>query len=187
MGFTMAKTQTAGVGNDAVAKATGKTWDQWCKLLDADGCATMTHKEIVAVLDSKHRIGPWWQQMVTVGYEQARGLRVKHQKTDGFSVSRSKTLDVPIALVFAAWSDKRKRARWLSDPGFTIRKATANRSLRIKWVDGKTNVEVMFYTKGAGKTQVTVQHNRLTSARDATKLKAYWGTQLDKLHAILEK
>ena len=34
----------------------------------------MNHKQIVALLYAKHNVGPWWQQMVTVTYEQARGL-----------------------------------------------------------------------------------------------------------------
>src|SRR5687768_2359813 len=66
------------VSDDAVAKSTGKTWDQWFKLLDKAGCAKMNHKEIVAVV-AKHFDGPWWGQMVTVGYEQARGLRELNQ------------------------------------------------------------------------------------------------------------
>ena len=40
--------------------------------------------------------------MVTVGYEQARGLRKKHQRPEGFQVSASRTVAVPIAVAFAA-------------------------------------------------------------------------------------
>ena len=39
-----------GISSDAVKKATGKTWPQWIKLLDAAGCRTMDHKQIVAVV-----------------------------------------------------------------------------------------------------------------------------------------
>ena len=173
--------KTAGISSDAVKKATGRTWQEWCNRLDKDGCQTMTHKEIVAVLGEKHGVGPWWQQMVTVGYEQARGLRVKHETTAGFSVSRSKTLPAPIAEAFAAWGDERKRAKWLKDPNFTIRKATLDRSLRITWIDGQTSVEVMFYVKSKDKCQVTVQHSKLKNNKEAAKLKAYWGKQLDAL------
>lgn len=176
---------TAGISADAVKKATGKTWDEWCAVLDKAGCKKMTHKEIVAVLSEQHGLGPWWQQMVTVGYEQARGLRVKHETTAGFSISRSKTLPVPIADAFAAWNDKRKRLKWLADPDFTIRKATENRSLRITWIDGATDIDVMFYVKGKDKCQVTVQHSRLKNEKQAAKMKAYWGVQMDKIAALL--
>ena len=183
----MMKAKTAGISSDAVAKATGKTWEEWHKLLDADGCKKMTHKEIVAVVGKKHKVGPWWQQMVTVGYEQARGLRVMHETTRGFSVSRSKTLPFAVAVVYAAWNDKRQRAQWLADPDFTIRRATEHRSLCITWIDGKTNVDVMFYDKGNSKCQVTVQHDKLASNKEAARMKVYWGEQLDKLKTVLEK
>src|SRR5439155_11656764 len=131
-----------GISSDAVQAKTGKTWPEWLRILDAAGAKTMDHKEIVAVVNQQG-VGSWWQQMVTVGYEQARGKRVKHETTAGFSISRSKTVNVPIAVLFSAWKDKRKRSRWLRDPDFTIRTAIANRSLRITWVDGQTSVEVM--------------------------------------------
>src|SRR5690242_8170867 len=100
----------------AVAKATGKTWKEWFALLDKAGARTMTHKQIVAILTSRHRVGPWWQQMVTVEYERSRGLRKVHEKADGmFSISRSKTVPVPIATLFNAWSEPRARIKWLKD------------------------------------------------------------------------
>ena len=38
--------KSAGISEEAVRKATGKTWQQWGRLLDKDGCKTMPHKEI---------------------------------------------------------------------------------------------------------------------------------------------
>jgi hypothetical protein len=43
--------------------------------------------------------------MVTVGYEQVTGRRVKNQKTDGFEISVSKTIAAPVAVAFEAWKD----------------------------------------------------------------------------------
>jgi uncharacterized protein YndB with AHSA1/START domain len=176
-----------GISSDAVKAKTGKTWAEWLRVLDAEGAKEMDHKEIVAVLSKKHGIGPWWQQMVTVGYEQARGKRVKHQTAAGFSISRSKTLTAAPSVVFAAWNDTKKRGRWLADPGVTIRKAITGRSLRITWIDGATSVEVMFYEKGEGKTQLSVQHSKLASAAAGARMKKYWGDQLEKLQAMVEK
>ncbi|MBI3822284.1 MAG: SRPBCC domain-containing protein [Planctomycetes bacterium] len=174
------------ISSAAVQKATGKAWNEWHEVLDAAGGKKMTHKEIVAVLAKQHDVGPWWQQMVTVGYEQARGLRVKHQRPDGFSINRSKTIAAAIEAAFSAWHDKRTRRKWLEDPDFMIRKATANTSLRITWGDGAGNLDVQFYPKGKGKCQVTIEHARLKSAKHAEKMKAYWGEQLDALRAFLE-
>ncbi len=175
--------RTAGISDDAVKAATGRDWTQWLALIDKAGGRKLDHKAIVAIVN-KNGIGPWWQQMVTVGYEQARGLRDKHQKPGGYSISRSKTLAVPVSNLFRAWSDRRTRASWLKDPAVTVRKATANKSMRITWVDGHTNVEVNFYSKGAGKSQVSVQHDKLPDAKSGERMKAYWGTALDRLAKV---
>jgi uncharacterized protein YndB with AHSA1/START domain len=123
--------------------------------------------------------------MVTVGYEQARGKRKKHQKPGGYEIGKSKTLAAPVEDVYAAWRDARKRARWMADPGFTIRKAAPDRSLRITWVDGATGVTVSFHAKDAGKCQVVVQHGKLASQEEAESKKAYWGRELEKLARCL--
>ena len=176
----------AGISSEAVLNATGKKWDQWLKILDDAGAKALTHKEIVALLNQKHGVGPWRQQMITVGYEQARGLRVKHETATGFSVSRSKTLTASANKVFAAWKDKRKRGQWLADPDFAIRKATAGKSLRITWIDAESNLDVQFFGRGDGRCQVAVGHARLKSAKEAARMKAYWGRQLDSLKAFLD-
>jgi uncharacterized protein YndB with AHSA1/START domain len=166
-----------------VQAKTGKTWAAWFKVLDAAGCKKMNHQEIVAVLD-KHGVGPWWRQMVTVEYERSRGLRVKHETARGFSVSGSRTLAVDMSKLFQAWTDDDTRRQWLPEKGLTIRRSTANRSIRMTWSD-KTNVDVMFYKKGADKNQVTVQHDKLPDAKSAAKMKAFWAKRLDALKDLL--
>lgn len=176
----------AGISSDAVKAKTGKGWAEWFSLLDLAGAAAWPHKEIAAHL---HEVGcgDWWSQMVTVGYEQARGLRVKHQTADGFSANASKTVAVPVAKLFAAWKTAKTRAPWLPDAaGITIRKATANKSLRITWTDGKANIEVNFYAKGEAKSQVTVERRKLTGVKQVNQVKSYWIAALDQLKALLE-
>jgi hypothetical protein len=181
------KKDPGGIGDEAVKKATGCDWKAWIGHLDKAGCATMTHKEIAGLVYERWpKIGGWWSQMVTVGYERARGLRAKHQVKGGWSVSSTKTIDVPVKSLFLAWKDPKKRAAWLADPRFTVRKATAPKSMRITWVDGKTNVDVGFYPKGARKSTVAVQHDKLASAKDVERKRAYWAKSLAKLKATIE-
>ncbi len=186
----MAKTKTtskcAGIGDHAVAAATGKNWKQWLTFLDKAGGKTMTHKEIVAIVHDRCGIGPWWQQMVTIGYEQARGLRQKHEKPEGYQISRSKTVAVPIATLYKAWSDSKTRNRWLDEGPLVFRKATRNKSMRITWCDKKTSIEVNFYAKGDAKAQVTVQHSKLPDAKRGEQMKKYWGKTLNRLKKSLE-
>src|SRR2546426_8019727 len=93
--------------SDAAVKAkTGKTWPEWFKILDKAGAKKMGHQEIVAVLSQQHGVGPWWQQMVTVTYEQARGLRAKHETPAGYQISVSRTVAASITKVYKAWQDE---------------------------------------------------------------------------------
>src|SRR4029079_5290011 len=82
--------------------------------------------------------------------------------------------------------DTRARRAWLPDSDFTVRKATANKSLRITWVDGKTNLDVNFSAKGDDRSQVAVEHGKLAGVKDVAKKKAYWAEALDRLKRHLE-
>jgi uncharacterized protein YndB with AHSA1/START domain len=176
----------AGISSQAVAAKTGKTWEQWITLLDKAGAKKMTHKEIVAYLHTQHGVGDWWQQMVTVGYEQARGRRAKHQTPTGYEASVSKTLAVPLSTLYRAWADEAIRVRWLKRKSLAVRRATPNKSVRLTWAGGQSNVDVQFYARGDAKSQVTVQHNTLASADDVAKMKGFWGKALEKLKELLE-
>jgi uncharacterized protein YndB with AHSA1/START domain len=169
----------------AVNAKTGKSWPGWFAILDKAGAKKLDHQSIIAILHQKYDLGPWWEQMVTVSYEQARGLRQPHEKSEGFEIAKSKTFAVPLAALFDAWHEKEKRCEWLKDAGFEIRKATPDKSLRFTWIDGKTQVVVDFSSPGNGKSQVAVQHSKLPSARAAANMKAYWATQLASLQAFL--
>jgi uncharacterized protein YndB with AHSA1/START domain len=176
-----------GISDAAVRAKTGKGWREWFALLDAAGAAEMGHTAIAAHLYDTLGCPSWWSQMVAVGYEQARGLRQQNQACDGvFQVSVSKTVGVPLELLYAAWSDAKSRRRWLTENDFTMRKAIANKSLRITWVDGKTSVEINFYAKGADKSQVTIQHRKLPGAKAVPTTKAYWVDALARLKQYLE-
>jgi len=172
------------ISDDAVKKATGKTWTQWFAVLDKSGARKLPHPEIARLIYTKHKCPGWWSQMVTVAYERERGMREKYETPSGYQVSRSATIAVPVARLFEAWQDKRTRRRWLKDPAFVLRKAMPNKSMRITWADGKTNLEVNFYAKGAHKSQVTVQHTKLADAKEVERKRAYWTGALEQLKRV---
>lgn len=175
-----------GIGSSSVKKATGRTWAEWFTVLDKAGSAKLPHKEIARRLQRTHRLADWWCQMVTVGYEQARGLRLKHQKTDGFEISVARTIAAPVGRAFAAWREAPLREQWLPRTPLTIRKATPHKSIRILWGDDSL-LSVNFWPKGPLKCQVVPQHGKLPSPEAAEKMKAYWGEKLEALGAFLEK
>jgi hypothetical protein len=172
------------IGDAAVRASTGNGWLQWFAILDQAGAGTKNHTEIVGLLTSRYELSAWWRQMITVTYEQERGLRRRHQKSDGFEITRSKVVAASLVTLYRAWTDGRQRARWLSGVRFRVSTATRGKSLRIVWEDG-TRVDVGFASKGPGKSHVSVQHRKLPTAAEATRAKRYWTERLAVLADVL--
>ena len=176
----------AGMSDAAVRAKTGKGWKEWVAALDAIGAAALPHREIAQRLYDDFDVPEWWSQMVTVGYERIRGLREKGQRRGGgYEVGKSKTFAVPVAELFDAFGEK-PRKRWLGDVKLTVRKATASKTLRITWPD-RTSVEVYFVAKGAAKSQLAIQHRKLPTQAEATKMRAYWSERLAALGQHLSR
>ncbi|MDE2903769.1 MAG: DUF4287 domain-containing protein [Chloroflexota bacterium] len=169
------------ISNAAVEARTGRVWAEWFTLLDAEGAAEMTHREIAAALHDRHGLSGWWSQMVTVAYEQARGRREAHQTSRGYQVGVSKTVPVNVNTLFTAWTDEETRGAWLGDESITIRRATRPKSMRITWSDGQTNVDVSFWDKGPAKSTVQVQHAKLADREDVEGRRSFWRSALARL------
>jgi uncharacterized protein YndB with AHSA1/START domain len=176
----------AGVGSSAVLKATGRTWEEWLKVLDRAGAKTMPHKDISALLARKFSLNNWWSQMVTVGYEQARGLRKVHQQASGFAANASRTMAHALDKLFQAWHDPATRAQWLRDAPVEVKGSTRGKYVRMKWTQGGSNVDVGFTARGPGKTSVQVSHGKLKSAAEVARQKAFWKDALARLEAMFE-
>jgi len=181
----VAARRLAGVGNEAVLKATGRTWDEWLKVLDRAGAKAMPHKDIALMLSRKFSVPNWWSQMVTVGYEQAKGLRKPHQQPSGYAANASRTMRAALDRLFHAWHDPETRARWLPEP-IEVKRATAGKSMRIKWTRNGSNVDVGFTAKGPGKSVVAISHGKLASAAEVARQKAFWKDALSRLEAMFE-
>ncbi len=174
--------------DDKVLGATGKTWDQWFAILDKWGARTKEHSEIARYLAEKHGVPSWWSQSVTVTYERARGMRLKHQQLDGsgFAISASKTVGVDVGTLFDAVVVAKQRKQWLVDGTMSLRTSQPNRSARFDWEDGSTRVLFGFEDKGPSKSMVAIQHERLPDADEAEIAKAMWKKRLAELKAFLE-
>jgi DNA helicase IV len=177
---------TPRMSDEAVKAKTGKTWKQWFEVLTRAGAKKMSHQEIVQLLSSKFAVGPWWQQMVAVTFEQQSGLRQAHQRPDGYQISVSKTLNASTKSAYQAFANEKRRVAWLAEDGLSVRTATPNKSMRLTWKDGKTSLEVAFAAKAPDKTQVVVQHSKLPDAKIAAKMKSYWRERLDRLQRALD-
>ncbi|WP_406084580.1 hypothetical protein OHA01_09315 [Micromonospora zamorensis] len=182
-----AAAQTERIADDLIRARTGRGWAEWFALLDATAATERTHTQIARHLVTEHDVPGWWSQTITVGYEQARGLRAPGQQRDGgFSAAASRTVAVPAARLYEAFADETARARWLPDIEVRVRTTTAPRTFRADWAGGPTRIVVGFDAVGESKARVSVLHEKLTGAEQAADLKAYWRERLTALKALLE-
>jgi hypothetical protein len=172
------------VTDEAIRGATGIGWEEWFAILDAAGAAEMSHPQIARWLVSERGVPGWWAQNVTVTYERARGRRAANQTTDGFQVSVSRTVGVPVERLYATLSDDAERATWLPD-GVTLRRATAPKGVRLAWGDG-SRVVVALFAKGPAKSQLTLSHERLPDAASVERMRTEWRDRLAELKTRLE-
>jgi hypothetical protein len=168
----------------AVEAKTGKDWAAWFDILDAAGAARLGHQAIVGVTSKQHGAPRWWRQMIAVEYERARGLRLPHEKADGFSVSISKTFAAELTDLYAAVTQAAIRQRWFPKGSFAVSTQTEDKYCRGSWnVDGR--LEFGFYAKGKGKAQIAVQVNKLARAAEVERERAAWKAALVKLQSVL--
>lgn len=177
----VAKKKSAPGMSDAAVKAkTGKTWAEWFAALDKAGAKAMSHKDIVKLLGARHKLADWWSQMVTVGYERAKGLRELHQTASGFNTSVSRTLATGLDQLFAAWDETRTRASFLKE-AIAVTTRNPGKNMRFAWDKDGGKVEVRFTAKGPEKAQITIDHMGLDSSAAVKRVKTFWADTLEKM------
>ena len=169
----------------AVKAKTGKDWAGWFGALDKAGAAKLKHPQIAQLLHEKHGVPGWWCQMVTVEYELARGLRVRHQTATGFSVSASKTIATTVSALYTATSSAAKRKQWFPQGELEVSSQTKDKYCRGAWSGAR--LEIGFYAKEAGKAQIAIQVNKLAKRADVDRERAAWKAALVKLQKLLEQ
>lgn len=174
-----------GMSDAAVKAKTGKDWAGWFGALDKAGATKLKHPQIAQLIHEKHGIPGWWCQMVTVEYELARGLRVRHQTATGFSVSASKTIATSLSALYAATANAAKRKQWFPKGDLEPSSQTKDRYFRGVW-NGSARLEIGFYAKEGGKAQIAVQVNKLAKRTDVDRERAAWKAALVKLQKLLQ-
>jgi hypothetical protein len=179
-----AEAYTPAMSDAAVRLKTGKTWAQWFAALDKDGARELKHRAIAQSLFDTYHVGPWWSQMATVEYERARGLRAKHEKAGGFSVSASRTIAAPLEDVFAAAADAKQRRSWFPKGRLKVTSQTKDKYFRGQW-NGAARLDIGFYPKGKGKSQIAIQVDKLADRASVEAERAAFKKALEKLEALL--
>ncbi len=173
----------AGLSDKVLKEKTGCPWERWVRTLDRQKAYEWDHARIATWINEKFKVDGWWAQMTTVGYERLKGLRARGQRRGGtWGADKSKTVNAPIEAVFKAFTDARRRAKWLPDAA--LRTSQPHKSVRLGMSDG-TIAAVFLTAKGPRKTAVGVGNDGLPSKSAADEKKAFWSERLNALVELL--
>ncbi len=197
------------VSTEAVQKATGKNWDEWLQIIDKTGGEKLSHKDIVTFLGENYDISPWWQQMITVGFEFARGRRVTGQTADdGFQIGVQKTVAVPQEKVWDFLLSKKglhiwlgeidniilkKGAEYLTEDGTIgeIRSIIAAQKIRLiykpKNYKKETTLQISLSCprNTRSKTNINFHHEKLSGTQQRNEMRHHWKKVLDHIEEEL--
>lgn len=206
----MAKFETLNkVSNASVLKGSGKGWDDWVKILTKAGATSWTHQETVAFLKAKHKLKPWWQQVVTVGFEVASGKRKEGQNLKGeYGVMASRTFPISAKALWKLMTSQEGLTTWLKPMGDfelkpkqqyeveggvfgEVRTMKANERARLTWREEEwsraTVLNLMLLGRTPKKSILVFQHDRLLSSRQREEMREYWKARIDELLALVKE
>jgi hypothetical protein len=158
--------------DERIRERTGRGWEEWFDRIDEWG--ELTHREIAKRIASELDIDPlaWNAQAITMSYERTRGGRLAGQRDDGFAVTATKTLPVPVEQLFDAF---------LAQTELRERTSTRPKSARFDFSGGDSRVNAVFVAKGEASSTVSVEHRRLADPDEAERMKAFWRERLTQL------
>jgi hypothetical protein len=179
------RVEEPGMTDASIRTGSGKTWDEWFRILDDWGAAERTHRDIARWLHDEQGVPGWWSQTVTVGYERARGMRARHETTSGFQVSVQKTIAASADRIERAFTQTRQRNRWLDAGTLTARKTKPGRSVAdFDAVDG-SRVTIYLVPTSKDSTAVQVVQTKMASAAKVATQRAFWRARLQALAEVL--
>ena len=167
-----------------VAEATGRGWQAWFGCSTSGARRRRTHTEIARWLREEHAVDGWYSQSITVGYERARGLRAPGEHADGFAITASRTIAVPVERLFEAFDDE-DAARALAAGRGAARAHGDGAEVRPLRLGGRLDPRHRRVRRPAAsaKSRVALSHERLPDADTADEMKAFWRERLTALKA----
>lgn len=194
------------ISDEAVEKATGRTWAGWLTLLDDWGAAGAGHKATARHLAEEHGLSGWWSQMVTVHYERVRGLReVGETASTGFEVGAQKTLAPSAAAAWELLASPEGLAAWLGagaperleeglayrlDDGTTgeIRVVREGSHVRLTWQppgwQAPSTLQVRSTEAASGRGTIGFHHEGLPDAESRETMRTHWRGALERLKGL---
>lgn len=199
--------QVGKVPSESVFKHTGKHWAQWIPLLEKAGARTWSYQEIVAHLKKRHKLSPWWQHGVALGFEIATNRREVGQDAKGkYMVTATCALPHSVQAVWDVLMSDAGQKVWLNpmytlelepkspfetNDGFfgEVRTLKVARRLRLAWQDPQwdftTVLEVHLVPRPGKKAILVFNHTGLDSEQTKARMKIRWRAAADAVPALL--
>ena len=191
------------VSSASVKKCTGKDWNQWVAILDKASASAWPHREIALLLKTKHKLTPWWQQGVAIGYEIHHGRRIEGRNEKGeYATVATKTLRMNAKAAWKLLTSSEGMKLWLQpfalfpwkagqsfevDGGIfgEIRTLKPGVRARLTWQEAHwakpSVVQLNVVPRKGEKCVLVIQHERIPSASLKGKLKEQWKKALQDL------
>ncbi|MCA9196941.1 MAG: hypothetical protein KDA87_05355 [Planctomycetales bacterium] len=166
--------------DQAILEATGRSWNEWCDLLESWPGHTQGHAKIAKYVQAEYEIGAWWAQSVTVGFERITGLRLPGQMSDGtFTANKSKTVSLDESWLRKLLLDPSERQDLFPGHETELRSKPSSKTIRLAMDDGI--VLIGMTPEKDGRLKIAIQHTKLANSEDAQRWKFYWGEWLDAI------
>jgi hypothetical protein len=159
---------------------TGKSWDEWCDLIESWPEADQGHAAVAARVLAEFDVTGWWGQGITVGWERITGRRLVNQMADGtFTAAVSRTITIDADALRAMLYDDADRADLFGGMASEMRSRPGVKMPRIRLDVGTVGIAIE--EKANGRATVTVSHEKLTEPADVDQWKPFWTEWLEAL------
>ncbi len=194
------------VSSTSVEKATNKNWDEWIKILSHHGAENLSHQQIVALLKTKYKLTPWWQQGVTHGFEVHIGRRIDGQTAKGdYSVTVTKSMPVSAKAVWKLLNSDEGIRLWLNPMSeFKLKKnfafevnggifgevrtVKAPQRARLLWHDEDetkpTYVNIFVVPRPKKKSILVFSHDGIKRPQTREQMRKYWRQAIEQLKTL---
>lgn len=166
--------------DDSVTAHTGRSWDEWCDLIDTWPEADRGHAAVAARVLAEFDVTGWWAQGITVGWERITGRRLVNQMSDGtFTAAVTRTIGIDADDLRRMLYDDDDRADLFGGLPSEMRSRPGVKVPRIRLETG--TVSIATEERPDGRATISVAHEKLEEPADVERWKRFWTDWLEAL------
>ena len=93
-----------------------------------------------------------------------------------------KEFDVPLVMLYNAWSDKKTRCMWFPCIGFSVKNEIPRRLVELDCSSPSGEVFIHFSSLPDKKSMITILQQEVSDMKSACEVEAFWFRVLDQLN-----